>query len=142
MLDSRNINGILSGETLRASMSRGCLQGGVLSPLLWSLVVDDHLWELNSNGYNTVGYAADIVILINGKFPHTVSEVIQTALCTVLKWCEKTNLSVNPNKTVIIPFTRKREIKELKEPILFNKMIQLSSEVQYRVEQRKCMFFT
>jgi hypothetical protein len=57
-----------------------------------------------------------------------VSEVLQTALCTVQKWCEKTNLSINPNRTVIIPFNRKREIKGLKEPILFNKTILLSSE--------------
>jgi hypothetical protein len=34
------------------------------------------------------------------------------------------------NKTVIIPFTRKRNIKELKEPILFSKTIQLSNEVK------------
>jgi hypothetical protein len=32
---------------------------------------------------------------------------------------------------VIIPFTRKREIKGLKEQILSNKSIQLSSEVKY-----------
>jgi hypothetical protein len=72
-----------------------------------------------------------IAILINGKFFQTVSEVLQTALCTVQWWSERTNLSINPNKTVIIPFTRKRNIKGLKEPILFNKMIQLSSEVKY-----------
>jgi hypothetical protein len=39
----------------------------VLSPLLWSLVVDDLIWGLNSNGYYTVGYADDIAILINGN---------------------------------------------------------------------------
>jgi hypothetical protein len=32
---------------------------------------------------------------------------------------------------VIIPFTRKRNIKRLMEPILFSKTIQLSSEVTY-----------
>jgi hypothetical protein len=80
MLDSRNINTILSGETLRASAAGGCPQGGVFSPLLWSLVVDDLLWELNSNGYYIVGYADDIAILIKGKFPYTVSEVLQAAL--------------------------------------------------------------
>jgi hypothetical protein len=40
-------------------------------------------------------------------------------------------LSVNPNKTVVIPFTRKRNIKRLKEITLFSKTIQLSSEVKY-----------
>jgi hypothetical protein len=32
---------------------------------------------------------------------------------------------------VIMPFTRKRNIKGLTEPILFNKRIQLPSEVKY-----------
>jgi hypothetical protein len=108
------------------SAARGCLQGGVLRPA----VVDDLLWELNSNGYYTVGYADDIAILINGKFLQTVSEVLQTALCTAQKWCERTNPSINPNNTVIIPFTRKRNIKGLKEPILLSKTIQLSSKVK------------
>jgi hypothetical protein len=95
------------------------------------LVVDDLLWELNSNGYHTVGYADDITNLINGKFPHTVSEVSQAALCTAQKWCKKTKLSINPNKTVIIPFTRRRELKGLGEPFLFDCTIQLSTEVKY-----------
>jgi hypothetical protein len=38
---------------------------------------------------------------------------------------------MNPNKTVVIPFTRKRNIKGLKKPVLFSKMIQLSSEAKY-----------
>jgi hypothetical protein len=130
MLESRNIVVTLLGETLGVSVAGGGPQGGVLSPLLWSLVVDD-LWELNDSGYYTVGYADDIAILINGKFPQTVSEVLQTALCTVQQVYERTNLSINPNRMVILPFTRKRNIKGLKEQILFSKTIQLSSEVNY-----------
>jgi hypothetical protein len=76
MLESRNISATLSGETLGATTARGCAQGGVLLPLLWSLVVDDLLLGLNNNGYYTVGYADDIAILINGKLPQTVSEVL------------------------------------------------------------------
>jgi hypothetical protein len=83
MLESRNIVTTLSGGTFRASTTKGCLQEGVLSPLLWSLVVDEFIWELNDGGYYTVGYEDDIAILINGKFLQTVSEVLQTALCTV-----------------------------------------------------------
>jgi hypothetical protein len=93
--------------------------------------VDDLLWGLNYRGYYTVGYADDIAILINRKFPQMVSEVLQTALHTVQQWCERTKLSINPNKTVVIPFTRRRNIKILKEPVLFGKKIQLSSEVKY-----------
>jgi hypothetical protein len=72
MLESRNVSATLSGETLGAAAARGCPQGGVRSPLLRSLVVDDLLWGLNSNGYYTVGYADDKAILISEKFPQTV----------------------------------------------------------------------
>jgi hypothetical protein len=130
MLESGNLIATLSGETLEAYAVRACPQGGVLSSLLWSLVVDDLLWEINDSVCYTVGYANAVAILINEKFLHTVSEVFQTTLCTVQKWCERTNLSINQKKTVIIPFTRKRNIKGLKATILFSKMIQLSSEVK------------
>jgi hypothetical protein len=40
-------------------------------------------------------------------------------------------LSIDPTITVIIPFTKKRNIRGLKEPTLFNETIQLSSEVKY-----------
>jgi hypothetical protein len=131
MLKSRNVVSTLAGDTVRASMARGCLQGCVLSPLLWSLITDDLIWELNKKGYYTVGYADDIAIPFNGNFPHTVREVLQMALGTVQQWCDRTKLSINPKKMVVIPFTRKRNIKGPKEPILFNKRIQLPSEVRY-----------
>jgi hypothetical protein len=83
MLESKNINTTLSGEILGATAARVCTQGGVLSPLLWSLVVDDLLWVLNNNGYYIVGYADNIEILTSGIFPQTVSKVLQTTRCTV-----------------------------------------------------------
>jgi hypothetical protein len=109
----------------------GCLQGGVLSPLLWGLVVDDLLWELNDSGHYTVGYADDMAILINEKFPQTVSEVLQTVLCTAQQWCERMKLSINTNNTVVMPSTRKRNVKWLKKPTLFSKRSQPSSLVKY-----------
>jgi hypothetical protein len=93
--------------------------------------MDKLLWELNDNDYYTEGYADDISILINGKFPQIVSEVLQTSLCIVLQWCDRIKLSISPNKMVIIPFTRKRDIRGLMKPTLFNNTIQLPNEVKY-----------
>jgi hypothetical protein len=106
-------NYIVGGETMRASADSRCPQGGVFSPLLWILVVDKLLWDLSDDDYYTEGYVDDISILTNGKFPQTVSEILQTALCIVLQWCDITNLSIKPNKMMIIPFTRKTDIRGL-----------------------------
>jgi hypothetical protein len=40
-------------------------------------------------------------------------------------------LSFNRSKTVVILFIKKRALKGLKEPILFSKTMQLSTEVKY-----------
>jgi hypothetical protein len=53
----------------------------------------------------TLGYADDIAILIHGKFRNTVSELLQEALSMVQCWCDRTQLSINPQKMVIVPFT-------------------------------------
>jgi hypothetical protein len=37
---------------------------------------DGLLGELNEGGYYALGYADDITIVINEKFPQTVSEVL------------------------------------------------------------------
>jgi hypothetical protein len=78
----------------------------------------------------TVGYADGMAILINGKFPQTMSEVVQTALGIVQQWCDMRNLSISLNEMVKMSFTRKRDIRGLEEPTLFNKTIQLSTEVK------------
>jgi hypothetical protein len=44
-------NDDIPGETLRKHVAKGIAQEGVLSLLLWSLIVDDLPWELNSNDY-------------------------------------------------------------------------------------------
>ena len=60
-----------------------------MSPLLWNLVVDRLLSVTNDLGFNTFGYADDIVIIVQGKFAHTVRDVMQQALNMVVKWAVK-----------------------------------------------------
>jgi hypothetical protein len=50
----------LKGFSVRLAISRGCLQGGVLLPLLWCLVVDDLLARLSGTGVFIQGYADDM----------------------------------------------------------------------------------
>jgi hypothetical protein len=61
---------------LKVSVAKGHVQEGVISPLLWSFIVDNPLWETNNDGHYTVGYVDDTAVLINGKFSQTVPEVL------------------------------------------------------------------
>jgi len=48
-------------------------------------------------------------MLIGGKFTYTLSEFLYITVGTVQQWSDRTQLSINPQKMVGIPFTRKRD---------------------------------
>jgi hypothetical protein len=61
----------------RSNTPRGCPQGHMLSPLMWSAVMNKPVWGLNEGDYYMTGYENDTAILINRKFTQTVSEMLQ-----------------------------------------------------------------
>lgn len=131
MLRGRQVQATLNGDTIEVAVAKGCPQGGVLSPLLWDLVVDELLNELNKKGIYTQGYADDIVIIIMGKNLYRISRQMQQALKIVEDWCKRVDLKVNPEKTALIPFTKKRKLEGLSTPTFFEKQIQYAQEVKY-----------
>ncbi|KAG7307057.1 hypothetical protein JYU34_007191 [Plutella xylostella] len=130
MLKLRAVQLNLNGTT-RCIVAKGCPQGGVLSPLLWNLVVDDLLRQLNSSGFYTVGYADDLTILISGKFENLHCSVMQAAMKIVEQWCREYRLKVNPSKTELVLFTNKRKLNNMSLPTLFGTQLTLSTEVKY-----------
>ena len=130
-LEGRMATAALGDATRSVAVSRGCPQGGVLSPLLRCLVVDHLLVRLNEGSVYAQVYADDICLLAVGKFPNTVSGLIQWALHTVEEWCGSLGLSVNPDKTGLVAFTRKRKLPGFFEPRLFGKILQRSMSIKY-----------
>ena len=110
-------------------VSRGCPQGGALSPLLWCLVVNELLARLSEGGVYSQGYV-DICLLAVGKFPNTVSGLIKWALYTVEAWCDELSLSVNPDKTGLVAFTRRRKLPGFFKPRLSGTTLHCSKSVK------------
>jgi hypothetical protein len=95
-----------------------------------NLVVDELIRGLNGNGCYTVWYPDDIAILIGRKFPNTVQELLQEALNMAQLWCERTQLSIKPQKMGTVPLTRKRGLRGLEKPTLSGHTLQLTTEVK------------
>lgn len=131
MLENRRLTTSLQGETVEFRAARGCPQGGVLSPLLWSLLVDSLLNDLSLKGFVFQCYADDLVIVVRGAHGEIISDIMQTALNLVANWCEVEQLSVNPRKTVVIPFTKRRKLDKLRQPIMYGETIPFAEEVKY-----------
>lgn len=80
MLSSRLILNSLGGETTKVTTAKGCAQGGVPSPLLWSPVVDDLIRKLNKSCFGSQGYAHDLVVVVRGKCDKIFSDLMQTVI--------------------------------------------------------------
>jgi len=131
MLSNRILSIDLFGAHRAGLADRGCPQGGVLPPILWNMTVDCLLVKLNEAGYLAIGYADDIAILISGAFEEVLSSVMSMAFRIVEEWCSESGLSVNPDKTGLILFTRKRKLLALQMPILFGTHLKLTDKVKY-----------
>jgi len=80
MLVDINMNISQENTTKRGKPDKSCPQGGVLSPLLWCLVENDLLEDLQKEGFLVYGYADDTVILVRGNVHTTLRDLTTNAL--------------------------------------------------------------
>ena len=88
---------------------RGCPQGGILSPFLWNLVVDD-LLKFSAKeipGY-LQAFADDLVTLAEGSDTGVIWQRTQKTINTIEKWCDTKGLNISALKTKIVRFTWNR----------------------------------
>jgi retron-type reverse transcriptase len=110
VLECRIVAAGLGEEQVTVKTTKFCPQGGVLSPLLWSLVIDKLLNNQDQQGFEVIGFADDLVITVRGNNDSIPSERMQSALNYIIGWCKQGGLSINPSKTIVIPFTRRRKL--------------------------------
>jgi len=99
MLTSRVVYSTVGSAHSIRNVSRGISEGRVLSPLLWVIVVKKLLSLLDEAGTNVVANADDVVIILQGKFPQTLCNLMEIALYTLSRWTAECGLEVNPKKT-------------------------------------------
>lgn len=118
MLSTRQITSEFGDTTLKRSVSRGTPQGGVLSPLLWLLVINKILKQLETYGIKVVCYADDVVVIASGKYLDTLSDLTTRSLNKLSRWACNSGLGVNPTKTEMVLFTRKYKNLNFEPPKL------------------------
>jgi len=104
MLTKRSVTALHSGEARNRSVERGCPQGGVLSPLLWNLVVDELLIELRRivPQVHSQGFADDLSLYSTGIDIGTVRASIQMAIDLTAQWCNSVSLSVDQKASAMV----------------------------------------
>src|SRR5271154_3583522 len=131
MLADRTVTAEIDNTKLCKEVQRGCPQGGVLSPLLWNLVILELLQKLHdlSSTYKQA-YADDVGMLEIGMDAPTVRSLGQRALNATKEWCAKREHSINPEKIEVVLFTSNMNTK-MKPLVLDGKSIPFKDTVRY-----------
>ena len=131
MVSNRTITLTLNGISISRTLTRGCPQGGVLSPFLWNLTLNDLLCNYNLDHSFIQAFADDLAILVGGIDIPTIRSICQRYLTTIDKWCTSIGVKLSVLKTQVIMFTRKRKWS-LDKPLRINNVtIDVVQTVKY-----------
>ena len=131
LISNRFITISYCGFTLRKKATKGCPQGGVLSPLLWNITLNSFLSKLGLDSSFIQAFADDLVILLQGICKSTLRDLAQGHLNGIDQWCKSKGLKLSEVKTKIILFTNKQD-NTLPNPIRLNgEDISLTEQTTY-----------
>ena len=131
MVTNRCINVKHKDTTRRVHIRRGCPQGGILSPFLWNLIVDDLLKYTPNDipGY-LQAFADDLVVLCEGNDIDLIRARTNKTIKTIENWCKTKGLNISALKTKVVLFTWKTKW-DLKPIKVGGTEIELSNSVKF-----------
>ena len=132
VLKTRRVTANVQGCSLTITPTQGSPQGGVLSPLVWNLIMDTLLSTFNKNDpVKVLGYADDLLLYVNGTDPNTMKQLMQKALSKVQVWGQEKGLYFNPDKTTVVMFERSRRKAHEPKLLLGDTVLKYSGELKY-----------
>ena len=88
-------------------MGAGCPQGAILSHLLFHIMLSDLPVD---DAVRVLSYADDITLVLTGKDEHELQNSMQLQITRVVDWLGMWGLNVNPSKSSVQWFSRKRGV--------------------------------
>lgn len=95
------------GEEHTKSTEKGCVQGSIGGPILWNLLLDPLLQDLEKRGEHCQAFADDVVLVFEGNSGSEIQERANAVLARVRDWGIKSKLKFAPHKTCAMVLTNK-----------------------------------
>ena len=111
LLGQRQVIYSLKGISLLKYIIKGTPQGGVLSPLLWNIVINSLLTTLRNVLLQPdvmQGFADNLVSLVTGQNLDDLMEKMQAIVNIINNWCIANGLELSTDKTILVLFIWKR----------------------------------
>ena len=120
----------LHGKELKTSVGVGFPQGGVASAKFWLVAFDKAVEIINSHGIHGNAFADDCAAIIGGTHVNFLSAKLQIMLNELTAWGRTCGLRFNPQKSVAVHFTRRRNTSPGRL-VIDGKVVDYASTVKY-----------
>lgn len=126
-LSERTVEVRYMGETSNRGTNKGCIQGSVLGPLFWSLIIDPILRLRLPSNCHIMAYADDITIVVSDANPELAIKQTQRILNKVMNWSKENKLELCPEKCVTMMVTKKLRRPQIKLQVNGNWLREVNS---------------
>ncbi|CAH2218151.1 jg6923 [Pararge aegeria aegeria] len=106
-LQDRRVRVRYAGVEHSKNTTKGCVQGSIEGPILWNLILDPLLKDLEERGDYCQAFADDVVLVFDGDSGFAVSRQANVALAYVREWGVRNKLKFAPTKTKAMVITKK-----------------------------------
>ncbi|CAF4939189.1 unnamed protein product [Pieris macdunnoughi] len=110
-LMDRKIKLTYAGQTVERDTTKGCVQGSIGGPILWNLLLDPLLREIQETGVHVQAFADDILLISEGETGQDNQTKLNKVLARVYEWGSQNKLRFAPHKTKAMVVTRKLKIR-------------------------------
>ena len=114
-VQERTVITTINGTMVQKEVGVGTPQGGVLSPFIWNLVIDDFLESLEVGPIKAIGFADDVCLIARGSDSKIMNDNMQFAIGVAESWSRESGLSFNASKSAAILFSKHGMVNMLGE---------------------------
>ena len=107
LLRHRTVQVELYGDNIKREVVKENPQGGILSPFLWSCVLNSLLLELRSRNFYVHAYTDDLAMLVTDADMLWIRGMAQKERNIAANWASEQEIQFSRKKTEIVLFTHK-----------------------------------
>lgn len=110
-LEQRKATFTVAGEEKTYELEQGCPQGGVSSPWLWNVLINDFLLLPTSSTTEIIAYADDTTVACSSAREQNLVNLMQDKMDKLSIWSKENRVVINPKKLKAMIFGTKRRVK-------------------------------
>jgi ribonuclease HI len=119
-------------KTFKRFLKDGTSQGGILSPIIFNLVINILLLIIQKAKMLGIAFADDAMAGDAGKCLEAILNKLQMTLNNIVKALDETGMKFSPEKTAVVIFAKKSITTEnLPKLTMYGRQIEFQSQVKY-----------